>query len=69
MSTTSGFATCPQCGCAYPNGATDPIHRCNGLTLSFSQPLRVGWRCPSCRNVWSPDVKQCKTCKRLQVAL
>lgn len=31
--------------------------------------LKEGWWCPNCENIYSPDIKECKPCNKLNKAL
>lgn len=56
-----------HCGCGrfVPNGAT---HRC-GEVVPSGDVVAVGWRCPSCKSVWGPQVDGCKVCNKSEINL
>lgn len=53
---------CGNCGARIPNGVS---HACAKSTPA-PQPA-VGWRCPSCKSAWGPQVDGCKVCNRSEI--
>lgn len=52
------YWTCWNCGARVGNGET---HSCS---RSLTPPAPTGWRCPSCKRVWGPQVKACDVCNK-----
>lgn len=59
---SDGWRVCPRCQSLV---ARDGWHACPPPVPAPP----VGWRCPSCRSVWGPQVEGCKVCNKSEINL